>query len=494
MSNKKLAEKLFNEFSQNRNPSKDDFFASKFFSLLQDPFGVWCNFHAPYKERVREQNIYETLRVRKDAQNKINWIKTNIPEAEKIFKESILLNFKKTLEQMAIGKSALLNPMLLNFKNNIYGKVGALVKDDSAKSIFGNFHYKVVIFKTANSLKDHYSLQATLLTQIIADIQKYTPTSFKIILKDKEYDIEFEKWQERLTTELEKYKQIKDDTLKPDPKKPPKAALPPWKKFANKYVYETNNLMLLPYLSLENREKLKEAGYTNIKKIANTSVKKLSSILEPETAKDIINFAKSYKIKKPILKKDSIFTLDRKKFNLYFDFESAENFDSENNESFIYLIGIWDNEKNKFVRFLANSQKDEPKIFQKFIKYVKDVKNTALYHWTDYEINKMYKLIAKYPELKDLKNIIDNCVDLKDVVAKSFYVPAPSFSLKAVAPAFGFNWQQDDCGAMDSMVYYLQWQKTKDKKLINKVLTYNKDDCLAMKFIDDYLKNFIENS
>ena len=47
---------------------------------------------------------------------------------------------------------------------------------------------------------------------------------------------------------------------------------------------------------------------------------------------------------------------------------------------------------------------------------------------------------------------------------------------------------------MDSMVHYLNWQKSKDKALINKVLTYNKDDCVAMKFIDEYLKNFIENS
>ena len=130
----------------------------------------------------------------------------------------------------------------------------------------------------------------------------------------------------------------------------------------------------------------------------------------------------------------------------------------------------------------------------KFIKYVKDHKNTTLYHWTSYEVDKMYKLISKYPKLKDLKNIINSCVDLKVAVAKSFYVPAPSFSLKAVAPAFGFHWEQKDCGAMDSMVHYLNWQKSKDKALINKVLTYNKDDCVAMKFIDEYLKNFIENS
>ena len=490
----KLVEKLLKKFTQNRRPNRDDFFASKFFSLLQDPFGVWCNFHAPYEAKVIERNLYENLRVKKDAQNKINWIKTNIPDAKEIFEESILLNFKTTLHKMALGETAMLSPMLLNLKGEMYGKAGALVKENSDKSVFGNFHYKVVIFKTANSLKDHYSLQATLLTKIIADIQGYKPDSFKIILKDREYDIEYSKWEERLEKELNKWKKIKAGEYQPEPKKPPKAALPPWKEYANKFVYDTNNLVLIPSLSLEDRENLKEKGFTDIKKLATASIKKVSEIMEEPQARNDIKNAKAYKLNLPIIRDASKFPLERKKRNLYFDFEAAETFNSENPTSFIYLIGLWDNEKNKFVKFLAENEKDEEKIFLKFIKYVKDHKNTTLYHWTSYEVDKMYKLISKYPKLKDLKNIINSCVDLKVAVAKSFYVPAPSFSLKAVAPAFGFHWEQKDCGAMDSMVHYLNWQKSKDKALINKVLTYNKDDCVAMKFIDEYLKNFIENS
>ena len=42
-----LTDTLFNRFSAGRTPDKTDFNASKMFSLLEDPFGIWCSFHAP---------------------------------------------------------------------------------------------------------------------------------------------------------------------------------------------------------------------------------------------------------------------------------------------------------------------------------------------------------------------------------------------------------------------------------------------------------------
>ena len=69
-----------------------------------------------------------------------------------------------------------------------------------------------------------------------------------------------------------------------------------------------------------------------------------------------------------------------------------------------------------------------------------------------------------------------------------FYLPAPSFSLKAAAPAFGFHWRQDDCGAMDSMVYFTNWLKTGRDELLQKVLMYNEDDCKAMLYLENKLK------
>ena len=157
--------------------------------------------------------------------------------------------------------------------------------------------------------------------------------------------------------------------------------------------------------------------------------------------------------------------------------------------SFVYLIGIWDKEENKYVSFVAKTPEEEIKIFEQFYDYIKDFANTALYHWTEYEVKKMKNLAGKNPQdAAKLKALCEICYDLKVSVNKQFYLPAPSFSLKAAAPAFGFNWRQDDCGAMDSMVYFTSWLKTGNDELLGKVLMYNEDDCKAMLYLEDKLK------
>ena len=139
--------------------------------------------------------------------------------------------------------------------------------------------------------------------------------------------------------------------------------------------------------------------------------------------------------------------------------------------------------------FVAKTPEEEIKIFEQFYDYIKDFSDTALYHWTEYEVKKMKNLAGKNPQdSAKLKALCSICYDLKVSVNKQFYLPAPSFSLKAAAPAFGFNWRQDDCGAMDSMVYFTNWLKTGNQDLLNKVLMYNEDDCKAMLVLENKLK------
>ena len=104
-------------------------------------------------------------------------------------------------------------------------------------------------------------------------------------------------------------------------------------------------------------------------------------------------------------------------------------------------------------------------------------------------MKKMRNLAHTHPQDADKLNALCQiCYDLKVAVNKQFYLPAPSFSLKAAAPAFGFHWRQDDCGAMDSMVYFTNWLKTGNDDLLKKVLMYNEDDCVAMLYLEDKLK------
>ncbi len=479
---------LFAEFSAGRKPEAQDFNASRMFTLLEDPFSIWCNFYAPAEEAVPENNRYENLKIRTDRHTRDLFIREKFPTVFFVSAQNEAERFEATLAAMARGEQAIANAMLWNLPQHVYGSVNLLVRKDTAPSRFGNYHYTVYQFKRAHDLKEHYSLQVCLVNQILGQIQQFEPAYGRIHLKGHFVDIAYRDHAERLAQELLFWNNIRTGLAKPEAHKPPKAAAAPWRVYANKLVVQNHDLVLLPHLNTEMRQCLKINGLFTTLDVAHAPLAKLQEILEEPYATETYYNARAYLHHKPIWRKKGCFPPPTKKYNLYFDFEATETF-TKDNKSFVYLIGLWDKEEDKYVTFIAKTPEEEITIFEQFYNYIKDFKNTALYHWTEYEVRKMHKLAAAWPQkAAHLQALCDICHDLKVSVNDSFYIPAPSFSLKAAAPAFGFNWRQDDCGAMDSMVYFTNWLKTGDESLLQKILMYNEDDCKAMLYLENALK------
>lgn len=483
-----LLNALFTRFSAGRIPDKTDFNASKMFTLLEDPFSIWCAFHAPEGAAVHELNRYENLKVRTDRHSRDAWIREHFPGVEFVNATNDTERFQNTLRAMAQGKPAIANASLWNLPQNVYGSINLLERSDDGPSVFGPYHYRIVQFKRAHDLKEHYALQVSLLNHILSDVQQYTPRYTRVELKGKNVNVDYLDHEERLNRELAYFRAIRDGKAKPEAHKPPKAANPPWRIYANKVVAESKDLQMLPHLSAEMRQCLKIYGLRNTDDVARAGLETLRGILEEPFATDAYYNSVAYLHNKPVLRAEGHFPPPAKKRNLYFDFEATETF-TKDNVSFVYLIGIWDKEEDKYVSFLAKTPEEEIKIFEQFYDYIKDPDDTVLYHWTEYEAKKMRKMAQenKHDEQK-LNRLVSLCYDLKVAVNNAFYLPAPSFSLKAAAPAFGFNWRQDDCGAMDSMVYFTNWLKTGNDELIKKVLMYNEDDCKAMLHLEEALK------
>ena len=76
----------------------------------------------------------------------------------------------------------------------------------------------------------------------------------------------------------------------------------------------------------------------------------------------------------------------------------------------------------------------------------------------------------------------NNTIDLHRAVVDSVVLPLYFYSLKDVARYVGFQWQAEDAGGAESVVWYNQWKETGDKKILQKILDYNKDDETTKKF------------
>ena len=74
---------------------------------------------------------------------------------------------------------------------------------------------------------------------------------------------------------------------------------------------------------------------------------------------------------------------------------------------------------------------------------------------------------------------LERFVDLFRVVKQAIYVSQKSYSIKEIEKYYAFERSGDLRKGDVSEEYYIQWMETKDKKLLNEIEEYNKQDCIS---------------
>jgi uncharacterized protein len=478
-------DELFSRCCAQRRPDgAQDFNASRIYSLQASPFTVWCDYHAPREQALSESNRYEQMRRQCDTKTRDEWISSIFSEISPVRESRSEEAFRATLAAMQRGDKVISRPCLWNLPKGMFGRAGLLIRVNEGQSVFGPYHYQLALFKQALDLKEHYSLQAAFMNDVLAGVQGYEAPTIRVYLKSGERAVTQADWKEKLENLLAKWRDIRDNRLQPETSRPPNGALPPWRMYANKVAADRKDLVMIPGTGWDLRAKLREAGMPDLPAVAEAGIEKIRAAVGDPFAADVFGSSLAYKHGKPVLRNAAHFPPKRGARNLYFDFETSDSL-SSNQKPHTYLIGVWDKEAAKYFYFLTKGAEDEEKIFREFIEYVGDPKQAVLYHWTEYEVKQLRDIASKYPALKEgIHGLISCCLDLKESVRKAFYIPAPGFSLKTVAPIFGFHWRQKDVGAMDAMVYYWDWLAGGGDEALQKVLLYNEDDCYSMLHVD----------
>jgi uncharacterized protein len=172
-----------------------------------------------------------------------------------------------------------------------------------------------------------------------------------------------------------------------------------------------------------------------------------------------------------LTKKDKITKIDlpKTKNHICLDIETSE-------DGFVYLIGLWHN--NKFVYFF--SEKNEKKTFEDFIEYLLALKDYGLYHYGTFEKTVFKQAFERYKIDENIRQeVFSRMIDLFQLVKKYAILPLNYYNLKDVAKHFGFKWRASDASGGNSMIWYDEWVKNRDKKLLKKILEYNEDDVKA---------------
>ncbi len=434
-----------------------------------------------------EKSRYDEMRLQRGKEFEESWVRSHYPSAVAIEPDFGFEALKNTLRAMLEGARAIYQPHLWDLGGETYGKGDLLICDDSRASDLGPFHYRLVEIKRSGSLQDYHVLQAAFYNRMLGKLQGYIPEQITLVLKETKESVSYADREKALDETILRWKALRDGDFVPEPGRPPRVTASPWRLYGSKLVETRKDLVLLAGVPRGERAKLRRAGIHRVDQLWNLQLEESCEILGEHYGTTAYYVTQAYKTGQPILKPGCQLTIPRAKRLLYFDFETSDEV-HPTEPPHIYLIGCWDAMRDQYVKFLARGAGDEGGIFNGFLDYVGDLENTRLYHWTDFEIRQIKKVIRRWPALEGpLERLISCCVDLKQTIQSTVYLPVPTFSIKSVAPALGFNWRQAHIGAFEAMVCYWNYLDSREKSEMDKAILYNEDDCLAMWHVDQEL-------
>jgi len=180
--------------------------------------------------------------------------------------------------------------------------------------------------------------------------------------------------------------------------------------------------------------------------------------------------------------------LTRKPVELFLDIEGVPD------QSFYYLIGllVCEGENNSYYSFWADTTEDEEKIWRQLIKKLNEYPEAPIYHYGNYELKVFNELEKKYStDCKAFRNCLEN---INSYIYGKIYFPTFSNGLKEIASLIGASWTSPVASGLQSLVWRYKWETKKEVLYQKTLITYNIEDCKALKFMKDKLSNIKNES
>ena len=160
-------------------------------------------------------------------------------------------------------------------------------------------------------------------------------------------------------------------------------------------------------------------------------------------------------------------------------------------QSFNYLIGVLiESDKSmQYHSFWADDEGGQVTIFAQLAALLAENTDWRLFHYGSYEIRALRRMLLRVPDRcrQLLMAILDKSTNVLSIVSSHVYFPTTSNSLKEVGAFLGFRWTSVGASGLDSVVWRKEWEDERDEVLKAKLLEYNRDDCLALRAVTEFI-------
>lgn len=484
--------------------------ASNLYDYLQCKHRVWRDKHGPLDERNDEPNPFIELLWERGL-NHEQEIVGNIGKYLEIEGKSWEEKFKNTKKAMDEGAELIYQGVLI--ADDLLGIPDLLRKTSNG--------YVAIDIKSGRgreetddegdegAMKKHYAVQLCLYADVLIRLGYQKERKAYIIDingKEHQYDLT-EKFGPKSPSAWELYENTKEEVkaliLNRKQNKPALRSicgLCRWYESCKKWCKENHDMSLLFNVGMSKRDIIVEdLEISTVEELGNVDVAKAMEqkskfkILKGIAEKTLTDFKHRANIKNPELKEDVYFPKVSKE--LFFDIEDDPT------QEFVYLHGVYERSSDGSKRFIpfvakAHTKTDEKEAWAGFWDYIRSLpKNDfSVYYYSHHEKTIYKKLRELYPDViseTELEAFFDNpnVIDLySDVVRRKTEWPLSSYGIKAIATYLGFKWRDESPSGALSIKWYNDYLKSKDEKILKRILEYNEDDCKATMIVKDKIE------
>ncbi len=437
-------------------------------------FGFEKKIHEPLMERLIDDGLIEEKQ-RELISDKSDLVEVTAEDPDEAFHQ--------TLAFMREGRQTIYQPVLID--KHFIGHPD-LLERVQGRSKLGDYYYVAVDLKRSRFLRDEFKFQGCFYAELLERIQGVKPLQGYVIHPDRvvmNYILSEFAGEYHLTlAEIEKILAGK---------KPPHFVTSgckqsPWFHECVRDAEACDEISLLNRVWRQEVHRLEQAGIKTISDLALYSVRDLERLapdLSPTRLEIMRDQAVAIKEQRHIIRQRLEFPDARTE--LFFDIESDPLRD------FDYLFGVLEVEKENesYQAFLAASPDQERKMWEEFVAYIERHLDCPIYHYGWFEQEVVRRFMAKYGISALAKEALErNMIDLLEWLRPAVVFPLSFYSLKDIASYIGFHWRAEDASGANSVLWFEEWLKKKNQKVLQKILEYNEDDVRATYQLKQWLQ------
>jgi predicted RecB family nuclease len=361
------------------------------------------------------------------------------------------------------------------------------LKRVSGPSNLGDFHYVPMLFASPMKAGKEQRVLLEVFGQLLSKIQGKSP-AYGILWHGKDCT----PTRIKLNAGLRKGEQVLGDLREmSNSSSPPKLTLNDhcrvceFRKGCLARAEEADSLTLLDRMTPKLIKRYEKKGIF--------TVTQLSYLIRPRRRKAKRKGGKGFKVELQAfaLRTGKTFLqvaprLTRGRQELFMDVESIPD------EDFSYLVGltVLDDGVSSHCSFWADCPRDEKDIWAGAFEKIRQYPGAPVYHYGSFDRKAVEGAGKKYQLPCD--DIVGRMVNVTSHIFGRVYFPVRSNALKDVGKFVGATWTSENASGLQCLCWRYSWERTQSLELKEQILTYNAEDCVALRLVTERLSKLGE--